>query len=116
MQCLARAVARSARAAGAAAAEGYGGQRFLSTGRAAAKRYIKRRPVVNARALRGRRVNPDSEEVVERILGELRATNAELAKQLDVGLGADLARRVFIHICVQSLFFIFNPSNGSIKK
>jgi hypothetical protein len=114
MQCLARAVARSARAAGAAA-EGYGGQRFLATGRAAAKSYIKGRPVANARALRGRRVNSDSERV-QRLLGEVRATNADLAKQLDVGLGAELARRVFIHICVQTLFVIFNPSDGSIKK
>ena len=46
----------------------------------------------------------------------MRAANAKLEKQLDVGLGDELATRLCIMIGVQTLFVIFNQRDDIIKK
>ncbi|KAG0527536.1 hypothetical protein BDA96_06G241300 [Sorghum bicolor] len=118
MQCLARAVARSARAAAAAEAEGYGGRRFASTGSlgasaGAAKAYnynIRQR----RRLLQERMRLAHERRQLRRILAKLEAVEGNLDKRREAPLGAGFVRfvlrtRFCAAICVglvaRQLFF-----------
>jgi len=107
MQCLARAVARTA-------AEGYAGRRFLATGRGAARSYANKQVrLATARALlRDRR---SSEWLYQqRLMSERRAVGV-VAGKLD-SPGAVMGRRLCAILAGALLAKIFEPSVGSSTK
>ncbi|CAL4948636.1 unnamed protein product [Urochloa decumbens] len=114
MQCLARAAARSARAA----VEGYAGRRFLATGRGAGAAVQRRLATVRAPQQQDRM---RSERLAQqKLLSELQAMGAKVDK-LGSNVGADIARRFCAafagYLTAATLFEIFNRrSVGSIEK
>ncbi|CAL4975197.1 unnamed protein product [Urochloa decumbens] len=113
MQCMARAAARSARAA----AEGYAGRRFLATGRGAAAQ----RSLATVRALQQQGRMRSERLAQQKLLSEVRAMGAKVDK-LGSSLGADIARRFCAafagYLTAATLLEIFKRRScvGSIEK